>query len=899
MALSPGGMLSHYRLVEKIGEGGMGVVWSADDTVLGRQVAIKVLPDDFAQDAERLARFKQEARLLAALNHPNIAAIHGLEESDGVRYLVLELVPGLTLAERIGRGPLPVDEALTVCRQIAEALEAAHEKGIIHRDLKPGNVKVTPDGKVKVLDFGLAKAFEAEAMSGDLSHSPTLTSPPTRAGVLLGTASYMSPEQARGKPLDKRTDIWSFGCVMYEVLTGRQTFGGETASDTIANILQREPAWDALSEKVPQCAARLLHRCLEKDSNRRLRDVWDVRIEIDHALNEPADGGGVAAGVQGRSILMHFVPWVVAGVLAIISGVAIWDLWDSRNALISETPLHLSVAIPENLQLGFVPQERFEMPVAALSPDGSLLAYVAYESLTGQLYLRSIESGETDLLPGTEGANTPFFSPDGQWLGFFAAEKLKKVPIRGGLPFEICDAPSGTGASWGSDDTIVFAPTFAGGLLRVSAAGGTPQVLTTLDSQRGEGSHAWPQILPGGRAALFTIEISGDSFDEGQLAVVSLDSGERRVVLEGGTFARYIPTGHLVYVRGGSLLAVAFDLERLTVEGSTIPVLEGISQDSARGAAHFTVSDDGTLLYVSGAPAGESVMVWLDRRGVSQPLADVRRDFVTLRISPDGQKVATTIRSADDAVWVYDISRGALSRLTFEGENFGAIWSADGERVAFSSDRAGAFNLFWKFADGSGVAERLLASEHDQIPSAWSPDGRTLVFTELHPVTGTDIWFLDLEGDRRPRPFLQTRFSEEGAVFSPDGDWLAYVTDESGRGEVYVQSYSNSHGKWQVSTEGGHEPVWARSGRELFYHNDGKMMMVSVQTTPAFSAGKPVQLFETTWIGSYGFSTFDVAPDGEHFAMADRRAGKDASPQLNIVLNWFEELKRLVPTESN
>ncbi len=902
MTLSSGSRLGPYEVLAPLGAGGMGEVYRARDSKLRREVAVKVLPASFSKDPERLARFEREAQLLASLNHPNIGAIYGLEESEGVRFLVLELVLGETLADCFAAGPLPVEEALSVSRQIAEALEAAHEKGIIHRDLKPANVKVTPEGKVKVLDFGLAKAFGVEPSASDLTHSPTVTHEGTREGVILGTAAYMSPEQARGKSLDKRTDIWSFGCVLYETLTGRQTFAGETVSDILAAILGREPDWLALPGTTPPKIRDLLRRCLQKDPARRLRDVGDARIEIEEALAGPEEITPAATSAQRPARWQRALPWGVAGLMVVAAGVAIWS---SRRATApaARPAARLLITLPatESLDLGRYVGER---PAVALSPDGRRVVYAASSGGVTRLYMRAMDQLEAMPIAGTEGASGPFFSPDGQWVGFFTPDTLKKVSLIAGTTVSICHVPSVTrGASWSPDEVILFTPTPADGLSRVSASGGIPQVVTTPDTKTGELAHLWPEILPGGKTVLFTIR-TGRSFDDARIAVQSLESGERRLLeVEGGTSAHYAPTGHLVYARGGTLLAVPFDLAQLRVTGRPVPILEGVRVDPTSGAAQFSLSGDGTLVYVrGGAGFPERSLLWVDRRGATRPVMERRLPFQSPSFSPDAQRLAVTIEGITQDAWVYELARGILTRLTFDpNEEFGPIWTPDGKRVTFASYRVGEVpNLFWKPADGSSAEERLTTTKDVQFPSSWSPDGRVLAFTRVRVPTiiESDIWVLPLSGDRKPQPLVRTPFEEYGAMFSPDGRWIAYVSNESGRNEVYLQPFTGSGGKRQISTDGGTSPVWARSGRELFYRNADKMMAVSITTQPAFAAAPPRLLFQGAF-EEFGRAdlprNYDIAPDGERFVMI--RSEQQSTPtQLNVVLNWFEELKRRVPS---
>jgi eukaryotic-like serine/threonine-protein kinase len=882
MALAAGTWLGPYEVLSLLGSGGMGEVYRARDIRLGRDVAVKVLPEAFAKDAHRIARFRREAQVLASLNHPNIAAIYGLEESGAAYALVMELVEGPTLAgliagasegaiaageevhpmHRQSCGTIPPDEALQIAKQIADALEAAHEKGIIHRDLKPANIKISPEGTVKVLDFGLAKAFNLQDSGSNLNptDSPTWSISPISIGVILGTATYMSPEQARGRPANKRADIWSFGCVLYETLTGRQAFGGETVSDITAAILGRDPDWQALPEGTPSSIRVLLRRCLQRDAKLRLHDIADARIEIEEALDPARAMPMIEAGLPPRSRPI------------------------TRFAI----PLPQS----DRLTLG-------RKPILALSPDGSHLVYVGSRAGSCALHVRPIDRLEATPIPGSEGAEAPFLSPDGQSVGFFAEGKLKKVALSGGAPLTLCNAPENRGATWSPDDTIILTPSAPLGLFRVSAGGGTPKLITVPDRRKGEYSHRWPEILPGGRAALFTIWTAG-SFDDARIAVLSLHTGEHRVLIEGGAHARYIPSGHLVYARTGGLLAVPFDLRRLEVTGLPVSAVEGVSMDPGMGCADFSCSNDGSLIYVpGGSRTGERVLVWVDRKGRARPLPALPNAYVSPRLSPAGERLAVGIEGANSGLWLYDLARGTLSRLTVSGLIPYPIWTPDGARVTFRAAPEGPVNLYWMAADGSSPMERLTTSENFQYPGSWSPDGQALIFSEADPTTAWDIWVLKLEGDRTPRPFLRTPSNEIAATFSPSGHWLAYVSDESGRDEVYVRAYPGPGGKWQISTEGGDEPLWARSGRELFYRNGHKMMAVIVELEPTFAAAKPKCLFEGRYeTTSYAYlPNYDISPDGRRFLMVKGSEQESAAMQINVVLNWSEELKGVVPKE--
>ncbi len=897
---TPGTTLAdQYEIIEELGRGGMGVVYRAKDTKLGREVAIKVLPQEFSQDWERLARFEREAKLLASLNHPNIAAIYGLEKSEGRDFLVLELAEGKTLAERIVTQSLETEETLKICHQIAEALEAAHEKGIIHRDLKPANIKVTPEGKVKVLDFGLAKAFES-AVSGetqgvDLSKSPTITVESSQSGVILGTASYMSPEQARGRPLDKRTDIWSFGCVLFEALTGQKAYTGDTISDSIAAILKSEPDWKAIPDTTPLKLRDLLRRCLQKDLHNRLHDIADARIDIQDILTGPTVEVVPTARPAPKWRPLF---WATVALALVLVCVLLWSPW--RTSKPSEQLLsRFIINLPEDETVDYDIG-----PSVALSPDGTQLIYVAQKEDTTLLYLRPINDFVSKPISGTEDARGPFFSPDGKWVAFHAEGKLKKVSLLGGTPQIICDAKSGLGGTWSEDGTIYFGDWYKGSLMRVPAAGGTAEQLTTGLKATKEGtfehSHFWPQTLPGGKAVLYTV---WNSPEDMHITVYSLETGEHKTLIERGSHARYLPTGHLIYAWSGDLISVPFDLEKMEITGSPVPILEGI-MTTRRGLAHFSISESGSLCYVlGGILAGEGKLVWVDHNGKVEHLPFSLGEYQSPRLSPDGKQLVVTRVQTQANLWIYGLERGTSRRLTDEeGDEYWAIWTPDGKRIVFNSTRFGgpmAF-LLWKPADGSIPAERFAVGEYNQQPKSWSANGKLLVLTEgVNPVTGMDIWMLRIEGDRKPEPFLNSRYNEIHPIFSPDGRWIAYVTDESGREEVYVRPYPGPGNITTISTDGGMEPVWAPDGKELYYRDVSgyKMMAVSFITEPDLRIGKPRLLFEGKYKGSWPWGrNYDIAPDGKRFIMITDEEEKQMPTQINVVLNWFEELKRLVPT---
>ena len=910
MPLTTGQRIGVYEVTAAIGAGGMGEVYRAHDTTLNRDVAIKVLPDAFADDPERLARFQREAEVLASLNHPNIAQIHGLEQSDGVRALVLELVEGPTLADRIAQGAIPLDEALPIAKQIAEGLEAAHEAGVIHRDLKPANIKVTPDGVVKILDFGLAKALEPERTDEDIANSPTRLrsgyggagpDAATRAGIIMGTAAYMSPEQARGATVDKRTDVWALGAVLYEMLTGTRAFEGATVSDTLAAVLKTEPSWDALPHDTPPAVPRLLRTCLEKVRKRRLRDAGDAQLAIDEALATPNTAAVVGLSTVSLRWWQRAVPLAVSVLgLVTLTAVGVWFLTPAPMRPVSR----FSFALPPEQAL-----TRWGRSVLAVSSDGRDLVYVANR----QLYLRRGDALEAIPIRGTaEDPGMPFFSPDGHWIGFWshADRQLKKIPRTGGTPVPLCEAQTPTGASWHPDGTILFGQG-GDGIWQVASDGGTPETVVAYDPESGSLA-AWPQRLPGHNAVLFTVR-STESLDASRIVVQSLDTGERRVIIEGGSAARYLPSGHLVFHRERTLFAVAFDLARLEVVGSQVPVVEdvwdaGLSYTSVWTVGQFDVSREGTLVYlpVWGNPERRvRTLTWVTRQGEDTPVDVPARPYRYPRISPDGRRVAVDALGQERDLWTLDLERTTLTRLTVDPliDEY-PVWTPDGERLIFASARATPpLELFWISADGAGQPEPL---GQGGLPLAVSPDGQHLVFRTGSP---EDLHVLSLNGDHAVRPLLETPAAELNADISPDGQWIAYDSDQSGELEVYVRPFPDVGGdRWQVSVGGGTRPVWARTGSELFYWaTGGGMMAVPVHLARRFEPGRATMLFDGPYfIGeidvlasrarTFG-RTFDVAPDGQRFLMV-KEAGDDTSrlAQIIVVENWTEELKRLVPT---
>jgi Tol biopolymer transport system component len=863
----------------------MGEVYRARDTYLGRDVAVKVLPDTFANDSERLARFEREAKTLASLNHPNIAIVHGFEKTDGVRALVMELVEGATLADRIARGPIPLNEALPVARQIAEALDAAHAHGVVHRDLKPANIKLRPDGMVKVLDFGLAKVLEpADAPSGSLQ-SPTITRPAiSQIGMILGTAAYMSPEQTRGQPVDKRTDIWAFGCVLYEMLTGHVAFPGATTPDTLAGILEREPNWALLPATTAPAVVRLLERCLEKDSKRRVRDIGDVAIELGDAIAPPAK---VA---RHRPPVRRWIWGLASGF--VVAGLALgWAIASLREPIVVENgAVTLTVNPPAGTEFGVDTG-------AAISPDGRMLAFVTGSSGGNRLWVRPLNSLSARELAGTDGATFPFWSPDGRSLGFFAVGKLKRIEIAGGLPTAICDVGLGRGGSWSEEGVILFNSVNDGPLLRVAATGGTPVPVTTVDKAQGENSHRWPQFLPGGRRFLYFVRTA--NVDDYGVYLGSLaDPREKTLLLRSPTNAIYVPDrgtsfGQLLSVRDGTLMARPFDPELGRTTGEPVNLAEGVAfgQQSRLGAV--SASSDGTLVY-GGAGVRHFQFTWYDRDGKQVGELGQPDEYVGLRISPDGRRVASS-RSGD--VWQMEFTRGIPTRVTFGGGN-DPLWSPDSQRIAYWGGLPPP-NLFSRSSNGTGDEMRLTESHESLRTQDWSSDGRWLLYVvnsnDLSSKTRFDLWVLPMTGDSEPMPFLSTPFHEGRGQFSPDGKWVAYTSDESGANDVYVQSFPASGAKWRVSSKGGDWVRWRSDGREMFYiAADRKLMSVAVRAaadslelgTPKALFAIPFALFTSGDIAPY---TYDVMPDGQRF-LAIVPVGDAASPTMTVILNWQAQL---------
>jgi serine/threonine protein kinase len=913
-----GSQLAHYRITAALGAGGMGAVWRAADQKLGREVALKVLPESFAQDPERMARFEREAKVLASLNHPNIAHLYGFETArvapdegpedsefqipnsefpaSEVTFLVMELVEGEDLSERIRRGPIPVDEAIPIARQIAEALEAAHEAGIVHRDLKPANIKLTEDGAVKVLDFGLATAWEAETGDSSLSLSPTVTRHATAAGIILGTAAYMSPDQARGKKVDRRADIWAFGVVLWEMLTGRKLFEGDTVSDVLASVLKEAPDLETLPQDTPPALRRLLARCLERDPKNRQQWIGDARLDLAEAQKaEAADRGEVVGANRSRSRSREWLGWLAAAA-ALAAAAVIW--LQQKEAPVP--PLtRFSIGLGDKGSLSFIDQ-----PILAISPDGQTLAMTAnYDSSARDvIVLRRLDDTESEKLDGTVGSGEMFFSPDGASIAFFADGKLKRASVNGGSVVTLADAPTPRGGVWLPDGTILFSPQYATGLWRVAETGGAPEMMLDVDPERGERTFRFPHATPDGEIVLFTVGDldSPNNYSGASIEVLALATGERRTVIEKASMARFAGRDRIVFSRSGDLYAIDFDPDRLETVGEAVPVIEDVGGDPSSGAGYFTIANNGTIAWLAGAvTAADSLLTVVDSSGAAEHLPLSQRGFFQPRFSPDGTRLAFTVGEGYTGVagdvWVYTLASQGLNRLTFGGNELYPVWMPDGRRIAFVNylDVSG---VFVKAADGSSTEEPLTPGSKDPVfPESFTPDGRTLAYTR---VGATADIFLITQGEEAR--LFETKSSCPS--ISPDGRWIAYASPGSGVSSVYVRPLEGD-GKWQVSPNFGGYPRWSADGRRLFYIDIGlpkrPLMVVDVQPGDSFRFGPPRIVLENL---SGGFvtstapaSNWDVDPSGERFVFVEFERRAQAAAQVEIALNWARHLNLVTP----
>ena len=905
MALTAGTRLGPYEILGTLGAGGMGEVYRARDTKLQRDVAIKVLPDLFARDHERLARFEREAQVLASLNQPHIAQIYGFEESTSVKALVMELVEGPTLADRIAAGPIAPDETASVARQIAEALEAAHDRGIIHRDLKPANVKLTRDGEVKVLDFGLAKALDPAMSSADVANSPTLTSPAmTQAGMLMGTAAYMAPEQARGGNVDRRADIWAFGVVVFEMLSGRRLFEGPTVSDTLASVLRQDVDWTRLPTSTPAALVAVLKRCLERDSKRRLRDIGEARLALDPASASSTSFAGTPAAAPPVAPPSRSVwPLVVGAALLAIAASAVTRFASPPNSTVQQ-PMRVSITPPADQSFYLATHT-----VAAISRDGSTLALALTSKAQSQLYVRRLAEFDARPLAGTNDASTPFFSPDGAWIGFFAEGKLKKVPTAGGPVITLADADDNRGGAWADDDTIVFAPDPTQALQRIPASGGATQPASVLDQQQHERTHRWPAFLPDGKTVLVTVGSveHPDDYDDAKIDAMRLDTRARVTVLKGGRMAQYVP-GHVLFLRGKVLYAVPFDAAKLTVNGSPVPVVDGVAGDMTTGAGDYAVSATGSLVYVPGDPTGgQHVMAWVDLKGTPTPIDLPPALYCDPKISPDGHRIAVSIIEGANTrnISVIDPVRGTASKVTFDGMNRTPLWSRDGKSLFYVSYQTGGnVSVVMRTApDGSGTPVELHKIAGQVYLEDTTPDGQSILFSVSGAASGRGRTAAGLNahtivqrvpiGAGDPVTLAEENSDTFNSSVSPDGRWFVYASSVGYRYEVFARSLAPGGGRAAISTTGGTEPRWAPDGRTIYYVNGDQMMAVPVELGAALSPGRPRMIFSgVVTVSIDSAETYHVAPAGDRFLMMRSVDQRGAPQDLHAILNWFTELSR-------
>jgi serine/threonine-protein kinase len=875
MMIEGGTQLGAYKIVERIGTGGMGEVYRAIDPRIGREVAIKVLPSSFAQDPDRLTRFEQEARAAGMLNHPGILNVHDIGHENGVHFLILELLEGETLREKL-KSPLSQRKVIDFALQIAKALAAAHDKGIIHRDLKPENLFITKDGRIKILDFGLAKLTQPEAASVQVSKLET-NAPVSAAGMILGTVGYMSPEQVRGKAADGRSDIFAFGLILYEMISGKRAFHGDTAADTMSAILNKEPEELSTSNlNLSPAMIRIVEHCIEKDPSQRFQSMHDVAFYLD-TVSGTSSSVSAPPIAAGPSKVKAFLPWILAAFMTIVAFAAFFASGKKQISQFENSVMRFIIPLEAKQRTVFN-----AYGTLAISPDGRSIIYTGVENQQIKLFLRNMDTFESHVIPGTEGARAPFFSPDGKWLGFLTDHELRKVRLSGDTPVTLCRLANPRGASWGDDGTIVFSPFYYSGLSKISSNGGTPQSLTTVDRAKGERNHRWPFVLPGSKVALFTIG-HGGSWSDATIGAVRLDTGERKEVLQHGFGARYLPTGHLVFGRGDSLYVIGFDLQKLETIGDAIALTSGIS-DSGAGTLEYAFSQNGILITL---PAGITYdegrhIAMLNRKGERIPGFLDSLKLNDPRISPDDRRL-TGFQGFE--IWIYDLDRGTSTRLTSGARTGWPRWTPDGKRVTYSSEAAGFWNIFWRASDGSDQEQPLFKIDSVVNPIQWSPDNKKLLLYKDSPETNSDLVIFD-STDGKLHEFVATPATEIDGVFSPDGKWIAYTSDESGRFEIYVRSAGGPQGRWQVSTNGGGSPRWKQPD-ELIYLQGENVMRVSVRTAPTFTATTPEILFT----GPY--YQIDVTSDHQRFIGTLQREAAD--DYLNVVVNWFDDIRKQAP----
>jgi len=908
MALSPGIRLGPYEILDAIGAGGMGEVYRARDTRLDRTVAIKILPAHLSCDPIRKQRFKREAKTISGLNHPHICVLHDVGQQEGIDYLVMECVEGETLAKRIEKGALPLEQVLKYGMQIADALDKAHRTGVVHRDLKPGNIILAATG-VKLLDFGLARPAAPLASLATLTATAPKQSAVTQEGMIVGTFQYMSPEQIEGKEVDGRSDIFSLGAVLYEMLAGKKAFQGKSQLSVASAILEKDPEQiSSIKPLTPPALDHAIRRCLAKDLEERWQTARDLMLELKW-IAETSSQAGVPTPVVSRWKLRERLSWIVAGVLAIaLAGVVVGWWRTDRTSTLPAPLIRLNAELSPGTTI-----DRFRGAWLALSPDGTRIV-VAESDSSGKwrLVARSLDQNQFAPLFGADHGSAPFFSADGQWTAFFADGKLKKVPVHGGVSITLCDAPGfPRGASWGDDGNIVAAfNDGATGLVRVPSGGGTPTALTQLSREKGETAHGWPQVLPGSQAVLFTA-YHAESFDDGEIVLVSFKTGERKTVYRGGFFGRYLSSGHLVFLRQNTLFAAPFDLKRLALTAAPQPLIEEVNS-TVRGGGDFDFSRNGTVVYVSSkGPSLDRQIAWLDNTGQTKPLEETPGHYESPRFSPDGKRLALELAAGpvQADIWVKDLERDTMSRLThLPGRSNVPVWTPDGRGIVFITRYHEAPGIYWIRADGTGAPQLLMGVDGKMLfPSSISPDGKRLAYSQIYPDGRVEIWTAPVEGDPehprlgKPEAFLQTSFSESHPVFSPDGHWLAYSSNESGAEELYVRAFPGQGGKLQISTGGGSYPIWSRKERKLYFLTpDWRIMVLDYAANgDSFVPGRPQMWSPRSLVYMGGLYPYDLAPDGKRFAVAlDTAAAEQERKRTEsvlVLLNFFDELRRKVP----